>query len=201
MQALSSFQQKLTESINLFRDKYPTFEEAYSSYTAQYGGDSVRVHEPFRISDTIDPVVIVLGRTTTLFYLNSRRTLNGSLSSIGIQKGVLYILGRREPLDSKLIVWSKDAENEVERFDSRVRIVPSRIHAAILGSENGDVLFDDLGSSSGSILAGETKKPEPFITLYATPRVGIHRVELEPKYAEGRKQGLEMKKSASLCLG
>ena len=86
-------------------------------------------------------------------------------------------------MDSKLLVWSNDSESEVERFDSRVRIVPSRLHAAILGAENGDVLFDDLGSSSGSILAGETKKPEPFITLYATPRVGIHRVEIKPKYA------------------
>lgn len=89
-------------------------------------------------------------------------------------------------MDSKLMVWSRDAEVEVERFDSRVRIVPSRIHAAILAAENGDVFFDDLGSSSGSILAGETKKPEPFITLYATPRVGIHRVELKAKYAASR---------------
>jgi len=184
MQAFSSFQEKLADSVELFRKKYSSFEEAYSSYTAQYGEDSVRVHEPFKISNTIDPVVIVLGSTTPLFYIASRRTLNGSLSSIDVHKGVLYILGRREPLDSKLIVWSEEAESEVERFDSRVRIVPSRIHAAILGHESGDVLFDDLGSSSGSILAGETREPEPFITLYATPRVGIHRVELRSKYAE-----------------
>ena len=183
MQTLTSFQEKLAESVNLFQKKYPAFEEAYSSYTGQYGENSVRVHEPFRISDTIDPVVIVLGRTTPLFYVDSRRALNGSLSSVEIQKGFLYILGRKEPLDSKLIVWSREAETEVERFDSRVRVVPSRIHAAILGSESGEVLFDDLGSSSGSILAGETRKPEPFITLYATPRVGIHRVELKSKYA------------------
>jgi hypothetical protein len=186
MQALASFQGSLVESVKLFRKKYSAFEEAYSSYTGQYGEDSVKVHEPFKISETIDPVIIVLGRTTPLFYRDSRRTLMGSLSSVEIERGVLYILGRREPLDSKLVVWSADAESEVERFDSRVRIVPSRIHAAILGAENGDVLFDDLGSSSGSILAGETKKPEPFITLYATPRVGIHRVELKPKYAESR---------------
>jgi len=184
MQALDSFQQKLAHSIALFRKKYSSFEEAYSSYIAQYGENSVRVHEPFRISDTIDPVVIVLGRTTPLFYLDSRRTLSGSLSSIAIQRGVLYILGRREQLDSKLVVWSRESESEVEHFDSRVRIVPSRIHAAIFCSENEGVLFDDLGSSSGSILAGETTKPEPFITLYATPRVGVHRVELKQKYTD-----------------
>ena len=183
LQALTSFQDHLVHSINLLRKKYPAFEEAYASYTGQYGEDSVRVHEPFKISETIDPVSIVLGRTTPLFYRDSRRTLAGSLSSVEIKSGALYILGRREPLDSKLLVWSKEAETEVEHFDSRVRIVPSRLHAAILGAENGDVLFDDLGSSSGSILAGETKKPEPFITLYATPRVGIHRVEIKPKYS------------------
>ena len=184
MQTLASLQEKLADALATFRKKYPSFEEAYSSYTAQYGANSVRVHEPFRISETIDPVIIVLGHTTPLFYLDSRRSLNGSLSSVEIRRDVLYLLGRREPLDSKLIVWSKDSENELERFDSRVRIVPSRIHAVIFGSENGDVLFDDLGSSSGSILAGETRKPEPFITLYAAPRVGIHRVELKSKYAE-----------------
>jgi hypothetical protein len=186
MQAQSSFPQKLADVLPIFRKKYPAFEEAYSSYIAQYGDDSVRIHEPFRISDTIDPVIIVLGRTTPLVYRDSQRTLVGSLLSMEIERGILYILGRKEPLDSKLMVWSERGENEVERFDSRVRIVPSRIHAAILGADNGDVLFDDLGSSSGSILAGETKKPEPFITLYATPRVGIHRVELKSKYATVR---------------
>jgi len=186
MQALASFQDKLTDSINLLREKYPAFEEAHSSYVAQYGEQSVTAHEPFKISETIDPVIILLGRTVPLFYRDSRRTLIGSLSSVEIEKGFIYILGRREPLDSKLIVWSSKGESEVERFDSRVRIVPSRIHAAILGAEGGEVLFDDLGSSSGSILAGETRKPDPFITLYSTPRVGIHRVELKPKYASSR---------------
>jgi hypothetical protein len=183
MQGIISLQARLADSVYEFRKKYPAFEEAYSSYTAQYGDDAVRIHEPFKISDTIDPVIIVLGRTTTLFYRDSRRTLAGSLGSIELENGILYILGRREPLDSKLVVWSRKGENELEHYDSRVRIVPSRIHAVLIGSENGEVLFDDLGSSSGSILAGETKKPEPFITLYATPQVGIHRVAIRQKYA------------------
>ena len=173
----------MAESVNNLRKKYPDFEEAYSSYAAQYGDDAVRVHEPFRISNTIDPVIIVLGRTTSLFYRDSRRALTGSLGSTELERGLVYILGRREALDSKLVVWSSNSETEIEQFDSRVRIVPSRIHAALFASENGEVLFDDLGSSSGSILAGETTKPEPFITLYATPRIGVHRVAIRTKYA------------------
>jgi len=186
LQARGPFQEKLVEAVTHFRKKYPSFEEAYSSYVGQYGEDAVRMHEPFKISNTIDPVIIVLGRTTPLFYRDSQRSLVGSLSFAKIERGLIYIIGRREPLDSKLVIWSREAEVELEHFDSRVRIVPSRIHAALIGAESGDVLFDDLGSSSGSILAGETNKPEPFITLYATPRVGIHRVELDAKYSGSR---------------
>ena len=107
MQALTSFQTRLNDSVNEFRKKYPAFEEAYSSYTAQYGEDAVKIHEPFKISEIIDPVIIVLGRTTTLFYRDSRSTLAGSLGSVELESGILYILGRREPLDSKLVIWSR----------------------------------------------------------------------------------------------
>ncbi len=183
MQALSSLQSKLAMVLEEFRKKYPSFDEAFSSYTAQYGEGAVKVYEPFRISGTIDPVVIVLGRTTPLFYKDSRRLLSGSHGLIAIERGKVYVMGRREPPDSKLVVWSPKEESEIEQYDSRVRIIPSRIHAAIFGMEDGEVLFVDLGSSSGSILAGETSKPEPFITLYASPRVDIHRVATETKYA------------------
>ncbi len=183
MQALSSLQSKLGTVVEEFRKKYPSFDEAFSSYTAQYGAGAIRVYEPFKISETIDPVVIILGRTTSLFYKDSRRLLSGSHTSIAIERGSVYIMGRREPPDSKLVVWSSKTENEVEQYDSRVRVIPSRIHAAIFGLDDGGVLFTDLGSSSGSILAGETSKPEPFITLYAAPRVYVHRVPIETKYA------------------
>ena len=183
MQALSSLQSKFTTVVAEFRKKYPSFDEAFSSYTAQYGEAAAKVYEPFRISETIDPVVIILGRTTPLFYKDSRRLLSGSLSAVSIERGSVYIMGRREPPDSKLVVWSPKEESEVEQYDSRVRIIPSRIHAAIFGLEDGGVLFADLGSSSGSILAGETSKPEPFVTMYASPRVEVHRVATETKYA------------------
>jgi len=182
-QELASLQRKLTAATDRMRKKYPAFDEAVSSYIGQYGENAIEVYDPFKISETIDPVIILLGRTTPLFYRDSRRLLVGSLSSATIETANVYVLGRREPPDSKLIVWSLDAETELEQYDSRIRIIPSRIHAAIFGLENGEVLFADLGSSSGSMLAGEGKKPEPFITLYATPNAEVRKVTINAKYA------------------
>lgn len=181
MQQLATLQTKLAESIGNLRRKYPSFDHAVSSYTGQYGESSVKVYETFKISDTIDPVIIIVGRTTPLFYRHSKRELNGGLDSVIVDSGNVYVLGRREPPDSKLVVWSVKGEVEIEKYDSRVTIIPSRIHAAIFGLED-DVLFADLGSTSGSILAGETSKPEPFITLYGPPHMGVHRVALPAKY-------------------
>jgi len=186
-QQLTSLQSKLAEAQDDFSKRFESFDEAISSYTAQYGNDSIRLHDPFTISGTIDPVIIILGRTTPLFYRDSKRLLSGSLGSLAVERGMVYILGRREPPDSKLIVWAHKEECEIEQYDSRVRIIPSRIHAAIFALEDDEVLFADLGSSSGSILAGETAKPEPFITLYATPKVEIHRVTISTKYARAMK--------------
>lgn len=180
---LGSLQSRLTEAVGIFRRKYGSFDEAFGTYTTQYGNDSIRIYEPSRISGIIDPVCMILGRNTVLFYRDSRRCLMGSLGSVSIADGNVYILGRREPADSKLLVWSPQEEVEIEQYDSRVRIIPSRIHSAIFALEGGEVLFANLGSSSGSILAGETAKPEPFITLYATPKVNVHKVTIEAKYA------------------
>jgi hypothetical protein len=182
LEELSNLQTRLLSSIDACRKKYPSFDEAYKSYTDQYGVESVKVYEPFKINETIDPVIIIIGRTTPLFYRDSKRMLAGSLGSLTIEKGQTYILGRRKSLDSKLVVWSATEEIEIEHYDSRVRIVPSRVHAAVFALEGDDVLFADLGSSSGSILAGETAKPEPFITLYSTASAGIRRVTIPSKY-------------------
>jgi len=179
----TGLQAKLTENIEGLRHKHKSFDEAFSSYVAQYGNSSIKVYEASKISDTIDPVVIILGRTSPLFYLNSKREIRGSLDSLVVEQEKVYILGRREPPDSKLVVWSASDEIEIGQYDSRVMIIPSRIHAAIFGLENDDVVFADLGSSSGSILAGESSKPEPFITLYAPPRIGVHRITIPQKYA------------------
>jgi hypothetical protein len=182
MEELSNLQTRLLSNIDVFRKKYPSFEQAYKSYTDQYGVESVKAYEPFKINGTIDPVIIIIGRTTPLFYRDSKRMLAGSLGSIAIENERTYILGRRKSLDSKLIVWSQTEENEIEHYDSRVMIIPSRVHAAIFALEGDEVLFSDLGSSSGSILAGESAKPEPFITLYSTASAGVRRVTIPSKY-------------------
>jgi len=172
----------LRACISSFRKTYASFEDAFSSYTAQYGEDSVKVYEPFKISDTIDPVTVILGWTTPFFYHDSKRSLTGTLSSVTIKPGETYILGRRDSIDSKVVLWSPSDEIEIEHYSDRVRIFPSRIHASIFALESGEVLFADLGSSSGSLLTGETVKQEPFIVLYSTMTGGERRVAIPPKY-------------------
>ena len=182
----SHIQSKLSSAISEFRKRYDTFDQAYESYTGQYGADSVKVYAPYKISGTIDPVIIILGRTTPLSYRDSRRVISGSIGSLKIERGNVCILGRREPPDSKLVCWSSVGETELEQYDSRVRVIPSRIHAGIISNDE-EVYFSDLGSTSGSILAGESSKPEPFITLYATSTVEVHRITIDTKYAEIKK--------------
>jgi hypothetical protein len=91
MQDLVSLQTALTSVTEKFRTKHPSFDEALLSHTGQYGEDAVRVYEPFKISGTIDPVVMILGRTTPLFYRGSRRVLSGSLGLVTIDPGNVYI--------------------------------------------------------------------------------------------------------------
>ncbi len=181
MEEERDFQARLMACINTVRKRYLSFDESFISYTAQYGEPSVRVYEPFRISGTIDPVTIILGHTTPVFYRDSKRTLGGTLGSVALQADEIYILGRRRSSDSKLVVWSLNEETEIENYNSTVRIIPSRIHAAIFASKN-DVVFADLGSSSGSVLVGESSKLEPFISVYSTTDAGIHRTTIPSKY-------------------
>jgi len=184
----SHIQSKLSTAISEFRKTYDSFDDAYRSYTDQYGDHAVKTYPPYKISGTIDPVIIILGRTTPLFYRDSRKVISGSIGSLTIERGNVYILGRREPPDSKLVGWSFSGETELEQYDSRVRVIPSRIHAGLISNDDNETYFSDLGSTSGSILAGESSKPEPFITLYATSTVDIHKITIDTKYAEFKKR-------------
>ena len=184
---LSVCNSMLSQAIHKFKTKYPSFDEAYGSYLGQYGESSIKEYDPFEISGTIDPVIIIVGRTTPLFYRASRQILTGSLCSLTLEGESVYLIGRREPPDSKLIIWSDTEESEIEHYDSRVRILPSRVHAAIFSIDK-EAYFADLGSSSGSILAGETSRPEPFIRMYATPSIDVHKVSMDAKYARAARK-------------
>jgi hypothetical protein len=184
---IMQFQSILSKTLSDLKTRYPSFDESCSTYTAQYGNSSIKVYEPYKISGTIDPVTIILGRTTSLFYKDSRHVLSGRLASVTLEKDQVYLLGRRKTRDSKLLVWSTSEEIEIEHYDSRVRIIPSRIHAAIFSMGPEEVYFSDLGSSSGSLLVGESSKPGPFIALYgfhipSTTSMDVHRITMEHKY-------------------
>ena len=177
-----NLQLTLQACISSFRRTYASFEDAFSSYTAQYGENSVKVYEPFKISETIDPVTVILGSTTPLFYRDSKRSLTGTLGSVTIKPEETYILGRRDSIDSKVVLWSPSNEIEIEHYNDRARIFPSRIHASIFALDTGEVLFADLGSTSGSLLTGESVKQEPFIVVYSTVTGGVRRVVIPSKY-------------------
>jgi hypothetical protein len=183
LNAVLEVQNMLSLAIQDCQSKFPSFEEAYGSYVGQYGDSAVKVYDPTMISGTIDPVIVILGRNTPLLYRDSSKSLEGSLGARRLNPGAFYILGRRESLDSKLILWGPDGETEITVYDNRIQVVPSRIHAAIWVNRRNAAYFADLGSSSGSMVAGETRKPEPFIVAYATPRVDIRRIEIPSKYA------------------
>jgi pSer/pThr/pTyr-binding forkhead associated (FHA) protein len=117
-----------------------------------------------------------------LFYRDSKRSLTGTLSSVTIKPGETCILGRRDSIDSKVVLWSPSDEIEIEYYSDRARIFPSRIHASIFALDSGEVLFADLGSTSGSVLMGESVKQEPFVVLYSTLTGGIRRVVIPSKY-------------------
>ena len=182
LEEMRKLQATLQVCISAFRKTYASFEDAFSTYTAQYGENSVKVYDPFKISETIDPVTVILGWTTPLFYRDSKRTLTGTSSSVTIKPGQTYILGRRESIDSKVVLWSPYDEIEIEHYSDRARIFPSRIHASIFALDSGEVLFADLGSTSGSVLTGESLKQEPFIVVYSTVTGGVRRVVIPSKY-------------------
>lgn len=148
------------------RSSNPDLQDAYETYTAQYGKDKIAVSDSLNIADTIDPAVIVIGKNCTIFYNDYSKTLKGSMGSINLKLGEVYIIGRRQPQDSKLVVWSSSEAVELETYNARVGTIVSRVHAAIAFPNEREVLFMDLGSSSGSVIVGESIKKGAFVRIY-----------------------------------
>ncbi len=160
--------------------KSSNFEHAYSTYVQQYGGDVVTVNDPINLADTISPVIMILGRNTPLSYSDAKKSLYGSLGALELKQGYAYLIGRRQPQDSNLIAWSPDgSETELETYNPEAGVIPSRIHAIILYQDERNILFSDLGSSSGSVVVGELKQKGAFVCVYDPGSVEFPRTKFD----------------------
>ncbi|MDG6904689.1 MAG: FHA domain-containing protein [Nitrososphaerota archaeon] len=141
-------------------------EEAYTTYITQYGKDKISVSESLNLAETVDPAALILGRNCTVFYNDYSKKLKGRLGSLALDLGEVYIIGRRQPQDSKLVVWNSRGQTELESYNASVGTILSRIHASIGYIEEKQVLFTDLGSSSGSVIVGESISKGGFVRIY-----------------------------------
>lgn len=149
------------------------FEEAYTTYLQQYGNDKIGFSDPLNLAGTVDPVHLIIGRNCDALYLDSSKTVRGSRGALELKVGDVCIIGRREPQDSVLVVWnSRGDEVELEEYNSRASIIPSRIHCSITYLTEEEMLFSDLGSSSGTTVIGDRSRGGPFVKIY-DPGTGI----------------------------
>ncbi|MHB8566232.1 MAG: hypothetical protein ACYC7D_03545 [Nitrososphaerales archaeon] len=159
--------EEIRKAISVIRAKSADFDFACETYTQQYGQEKISLDsEATSLSDTVDPLSIILGRNCVISYSDSKMTLKGNLGSIQLKPGACYIVGRRQPQDQKLVCWGPGSTTELEEYNSRVSIIPSRVHGAFICSENDTVDYLDLGSSSGTILVGESLASGPFVKVY-----------------------------------
>ncbi len=187
MQAQDRVNKTITERLNAaiesLRSGNSNFEHAYDTYIQQYGKDAISVNETLSLSGTIDSVVLAFGQTRFIRFNDQTKELTGTLGSFSLASDGVYIVGRRQPQDSKLIVWNPrdNSETELEEYDARSSYIPSRIHGVIISSSEG-VSFTDLSSSAGTIIFGELKEGGPFVTLYdpgseSFPRFKINKIQ------------------------
>lgn len=179
----NTFESLLDETIPAYRQKYSDFEEAYSSSVGQYGKDSVRLHDLFPLEGVLNPLVMVIGGNATIAYHPDTVTLTGDLGTCSLQTYGIYVIGRREPQDSKLIVWGPHEEVEIANYNPLFSVIPSRVHAAFLVTKDQGLFFTDLGSSSKSALIGENKIL-PFFVVYSQPKLELVEISLKAKYSK-----------------
>ncbi|MGI0081477.1 MAG: hypothetical protein ACRECH_17880, partial [Nitrososphaerales archaeon] len=169
----------IESTIEKLREQYPDFENSYDTYTQQYGNRVIAVNEPFKLNDTTDPVILILGRNCVIFYSDSKKELRGSEGRVELKVGTTCILGRRQPQDSKLIAWNMKGEVELGDYNSLAGIIPSRVHAAIVMLSENETYFTDLGSSSGTVLVGDSSKGGQFVKVYDSGTPGFSSVKID----------------------
>lgn len=180
----SSFdiKEKIFQTIDSLRASNQDFDHAFETYVQQYGKDKIAFGRPVNLAGTVDPAALVVGRNCLVHYLDSTKTLKGSIGSLKLSLGDVCVIGRKEPQDALLTAWNSDGkEVGLEEYNSMASIIPSRIHAAIAYLEEGQVLMSDLGSSSGTTVVGDRARGGAFVMVYdpgmtSSPAVKFERV-------------------------
>jgi hypothetical protein len=174
---------RIRDAIRALRSGNANFEHAHDTYVQQYGNNAVTVNAPLELSGTIDPTILVFGQTSFVQFRDSTKRIAGTLGSTELASSNVYIVGRRQPQDSKLVLWdSRDnSELDLEEYDARSSVIPSRIHGAFATLGDGRTLYTDLSSSSGTLILGELKRGGPFVRIYdpgpeSFPRFKVDRI-------------------------
>ncbi len=175
------------DEIRQIRDANPDFQEAFDTYVQQYGNGKIALSDPIYLGRSIDPVVLVIGRNCVITYSDSQKMLKGTQGNLVLQPKGLYVVGRRQPQDSKLVVWNTKGGTELEEYNSRVDTIPSRVHGVIGSLEDGNTLYADLGSSAGTILVGQSPALNgAFVRLYDPGSKEFPGINFERKFTEKR---------------
>ena len=175
------------DEIERVKETNVDFQEAYDTYIQQDGKSKIILSEPVNLSNSIDPVVIVIGRNCVVTYNDSQKLLRGNHGSLVLRPNEINVVGRRQPQDSKLVAWNSQGATELEEYNSNVDTIPSRVHGIIATFDEGQTMFADLGSSAGSIVAGYS--PElggGFVKVYDSGSKEFPSINLERKFFNGR---------------
>jgi hypothetical protein len=175
-----AFKENIMHALVEMRSHSATFDHAYETYVQQYGEDVVVISDPINLVGSVGPATLIFGRITGIGYYDSIKTLRGSLGSIQLRRGAVYIIGRRQPQDSTLLIWGPNGtELDLEKYNPEAGVIPSRVHGAIVFQDDENVLFTDLCSSSGTIIVGETKRRGSFICVYDPGSVEFPAIKLD----------------------
>ncbi|MHB1908631.1 MAG: hypothetical protein ACYCQJ_07130 [Nitrososphaerales archaeon] len=184
---LGETRQRVLKAIETLRSSNVNFEHAYDTYTKQYRMDAIGIFDPLNLSESIEPLLIVVGRNTSLQYYSSTRLLKGSTGSLTLKNGFDYIIGRRQPQDSKVVLWCANTNEEIEiaEYNPQSGTIPSRVHGAFCAIDPDHVMYTDLASSSGTVIVGE-KPHSAFVRVYdpgsdKLPRIKFERINMERK--------------------
>lgn len=173
---------KIFQTIDRLRASNQDFDHAFETYVQQYGRDKVAFGRPVNLGGTVDPAAIVVGRNCIVHYLDSSKTVRGSIGSLKLNLGDVCVIGRKEPQDALLMAWNSNGEEVgLEEYNSMASIIPSRVHCAIAYLEEGQVLFSDIGSSSGTTVVGDRSRGGAFVMVYdpgmtSSPAIKFERV-------------------------